>query len=236
MTSYAAANGGHPRDSPRDASKRPPICWCPGFHGWASETDNFRRLVPRGVSPCPLGIIHPTGATLMSRATCCGVFSSRPEPARDSLVLFTCWRWRPSDSFSELATNPNVPPEVAAEPPRASSVSMIQSYVRYLHWIIGHGARGLGLLLRKPGQRRHAHSATRARKLCSSSARRQLLALAIAIPVGVYAATRPYSIFDQIANTLALSAFLCRPFYRPAVYPDVFDHARLAAFRLHTDI
>ena len=34
----------------------------------------------------------------------------------------------------------------------------------------------------------------------------QLLALAIALPVGIYAATRPYSIFDQIASTLALHA------------------------------
>ena len=31
----------------------------------------------------------------------------------------------------------------------------------------------------------------------------QLVALAIALPVGIYSATRPYSVFDQIANTLA---------------------------------
>ena len=39
----------------------------------------------------------------------------------------------------------------------------------------------------------------------------QLLALLIAIPVGVYAATRPYSIFDQIAEHASpSSASRCR--------------------------
>jgi len=35
----------------------------------------------------------------------------------------------------------------------------------------------------------------------------QLLALAVAVPVGVYAAMRPYSIFDQIANAFAFVGF-----------------------------
>src|SRR5258705_12669547 len=41
----------------------------------------------------------------------------------------------------------------------------------------------------------------------------QLLALAIAIPVGTFAATRPYSIFDQIANTLAFVGFSLPTFF-----------------------
>jgi len=65
----------------------------------------------------------------------------------------------------------------------------------------------------------------------------QLLALAIAIPVGVYAATKPYSIFDQIANTLRLHRlFAADLLHRPAVHPAVFDHAGLAAFVYTTDI
>jgi peptide/nickel transport system permease protein len=36
---------------------------------------------------------------------------------------------------------------------------------------------------------------------------------AIALPVGVYAATRPYSIFDQIANTLAFVGFSLPTFF-----------------------
>nr|WP_280845032.1 ABC transporter permease [Neoroseomonas nitratireducens] len=41
----------------------------------------------------------------------------------------------------------------------------------------------------------------------------QVLALCIALPVGVYAATRPYSIFDQIANTLAFVGFSLPTFF-----------------------
>jgi peptide/nickel transport system permease protein len=41
----------------------------------------------------------------------------------------------------------------------------------------------------------------------------QLVALAIALPIGVYAATRPYSIFDQIANTLAFIGFSLPTFF-----------------------
>ncbi len=41
----------------------------------------------------------------------------------------------------------------------------------------------------------------------------QLLALLIALPVGVYAATRPYSLFDQVANTLAFVGFSLPTFF-----------------------
>jgi peptide/nickel transport system permease protein len=41
----------------------------------------------------------------------------------------------------------------------------------------------------------------------------QVLALLIALPVGVLAATRPYSIFDQVANTLAFVGFSLPTFF-----------------------
>ena len=41
----------------------------------------------------------------------------------------------------------------------------------------------------------------------------QILALCIALPVGVYAATRPYSVFDQVANTLAFIGFSLPTFF-----------------------
>jgi peptide/nickel transport system permease protein len=41
----------------------------------------------------------------------------------------------------------------------------------------------------------------------------QILALLIAIPVGVYAATKPYSLFDQIANTFAFIGFSLPTFF-----------------------
>ena len=41
----------------------------------------------------------------------------------------------------------------------------------------------------------------------------QVLALLVALPVGVFAATRPYSVFDQIASTFALIGFSLPTFF-----------------------
>ena len=51
----------------------------------------------------------------------------------------------------------------------------------------------------------------------------QVLALLIALPVGVYAATRPYSIFDQIANTLAYVGFSLPTFFTGILFILVFS-------------
>ncbi len=51
----------------------------------------------------------------------------------------------------------------------------------------------------------------------------QVLALCIAIPVGVYAASRPYSLFDQIANTLAFVGFSLPTFFTGLLFILLFS-------------
>jgi peptide/nickel transport system permease protein len=51
----------------------------------------------------------------------------------------------------------------------------------------------------------------------------QLLALLIALPVGVYAATRPYSIFDQIASSAALIGFSLPTFFTGILFILIFS-------------
>src|SRR6266571_7720663 len=51
----------------------------------------------------------------------------------------------------------------------------------------------------------------------------QILALLVALPVGVFAATRPYSIFDQIANTLAFIGFSLPTFFTGLLFILVFS-------------
>src|SRR4029078_2710471 len=51
----------------------------------------------------------------------------------------------------------------------------------------------------------------------------QLLALLIAIPVGVIAATRPYSLFDQIANTFAFVGFSLPTFFTGLLFILIFS-------------
>ena len=51
----------------------------------------------------------------------------------------------------------------------------------------------------------------------------QVLALLIALPVGIYAATRPYSIFDQIASTFAFIGFSLPTFFTGIVFILLFS-------------
>ena len=51
----------------------------------------------------------------------------------------------------------------------------------------------------------------------------QIVALLIALPVGVFAATRPYSIFDQIANTLAFIGFSLPTFFTGLLFILLFS-------------
>ena len=50
-----------------------------------------------------------------------------------------------------------------------------------------------------------------------------VLALVIAIPIGVYAAMRPYSLFDQVANTFAFIGFSLPTFFTGLLFILVFS-------------
>ena len=70
-----------------------------------------------------------------------------------SLILFTVLALAPGDPFEELATNPNIPPEVRANlrgqvRHRRSDPGPLPALAR------GYGAGRLGLLLREPRRRR----------------------------------------------------------------------------------
>src|ERR1700742_2051274 len=78
-----------------------------------------------------------------------------------SLVLFVVLALAPGDPFSELATNPNVPPEVALAL-RAKFGLDDPIYLRYLHWLAAVAQGEWGFFLSQPDQRRHADPATSA--------------------------------------------------------------------------
>ena len=122
-----------------------------------------------------------------------------------SLALFTVLALAPGDPFGELAANPNVPPEVAAELRRKFGMDD-PVLVRYWSWFTAmlQGSWGFSFVSRMDVDQLILQRLPTTLVVIGSS---QLLALAIALPVGIYAATRPYSIFDQIANTLAFIGF-----------------------------
>src|SRR5579864_2292745 len=128
-----------------------------------------------------------------------------------SLILYTVLALAPGDPFGELATNPNVPPEVAAAL-RAHFGLDDPVWLRYLHWLVAmlHGDWGFSFVSRVDVDRLILQRLPVTLVVIGSS---QILALLIALPVGVFSATRPYSIFDQIANTLAFIGFSLPPFF-----------------------
>ncbi|HYU11091.1 MAG TPA: ABC transporter permease, partial [Stellaceae bacterium] len=118
-----------------------------------------------------------------------------------SIILYTVLALAPGDPFGELATNPNVPSEVAAGL-RAKFGLDDPVWLRYLHWLVAmlHGDWGFSFASRIDVGALIMQRLPTTLLVIGSS---QILALLVALPVGVFAATRPYSIFDQIANTLA---------------------------------
>lgn len=128
-----------------------------------------------------------------------------------SLILFTVLALAPGDPFSEMATNPNVPPEVR-EALRASFGLNDPIMVRYLRWLSNmvQGDWGFSFASRINVDQLILQRVPTTLFVVGSS---QILALCIALPVGIYAATRPYSIFDQVANTLAFVGFSLPTFF-----------------------
>src|SRR6266487_4151999 len=113
-----------------------------------------------------------------------------------SLVLFIVLALAPGDPFSELATNPNVPPEVAAAL-RAKFGLDDPIYLRYLHWIAAmlQGDWGFSFVSR----------------------------MNVDTLILQRLPTRPYSIFDQIANTLAFIGFSLPTFFTGLLFILVFS-------------
>jgi len=128
-----------------------------------------------------------------------------------SVVLFTVLALAPGDPFEELATNPNVPPEVRANL-RAKFGLDDPIAIRYLRWLaaMAQGDWGFSFASRINVDELILGRLPATLLVIGSS---QLLALLIALPVGIYAATRPYSLFDQIANTLAFVGFSLPTFF-----------------------
>jgi len=138
-----------------------------------------------------------------------------------SLVLYAVLALAPGDPFGELASNPNVPPEVAAAL-RAKFGLDDPVWLRYLHWLVAmlHGDWGFSFVSRVDVDRLIWQRLPTTLLVIGSS---QILALVIALPVGVLSATRPYSVFDQIANTLAFIGFSLPTFFTGILFILVFS-------------
>jgi len=138
-----------------------------------------------------------------------------------SVVLFTLLALAPGDPFGELASNVNVPPEVAAGL-RAKFGLDDPIALRYLRWLLAmlHGDWGFSFVSRMDVDTLIRQRLPATLLVIGSS---QLVALLIALPVGVYSALRPYSLFDQIANLLAFIGFSLPTFFTGLLFILLFS-------------
>src|SRR5215472_8562761 len=138
-----------------------------------------------------------------------------------SVVLFAVLALAPGDPFGELATNPNVPPEVAAGL-RAKFGLDDPITLRYVHWLVAmlHGDWGFSFVSRANVDTLILQRLPATLLIIGSS---QILALLIALLVGVYSAIRRYSVFDQIANLLAFIGFSLPTFFTGLLFILLFS-------------
>jgi peptide/nickel transport system permease protein len=136
---------------------------------------------------------------------------SIPALAGISLVLFTIVAMAPGDPFEELATNPNVPPEVRANL-RAKFGIDDPIPVRYVRWFgsMLRGDWGFSFASRVNVDTLILQRLPTSLFVLGSA---QLLGILVAIPIGTLSAVRPYSVFDQVATTLALIGFSLPTFF-----------------------
>ncbi|CAD5374554.1 Oligopeptide transport system permease protein AppB [Rubrivivax sp. A210] len=128
-----------------------------------------------------------------------------------SVVLFTVLALAPGDPFEELATNPNVPAEVK-QMLRAKFGLDDPVWQRYFRWLAAmlQGDWGYSFISRVDVDQLIAQRVPVTLAIIGAS---QLLALCVALPVGVISAVRPYSWFDRIASTLAFIGFSLPTFF-----------------------
>ncbi len=128
-----------------------------------------------------------------------------------SVVLFCVLALAPGDPFGQLANNPSVPASVQAAL-RAKFGLDDPIWQRYLRWLLAmlRGDWGFSFSSRIDVDTLILGRLPVTIAVIGAS---QVLAVAVAIPVGVLAAAKPYSLFDQVANTVAFIGFSLPTFF-----------------------
>jgi peptide/nickel transport system permease protein len=128
-----------------------------------------------------------------------------------SVVLYTVLALAPGDPFGEMIQNPNVPAEVVQNLRRQFGLDD-PIWLRYFHWLAAmlKGEWGFSFISRINVDHLIWQRVPVTLAVIGAS---QVLALAIALPVGIYSAARPYSWFDRVASTLAFVGFSLPTFF-----------------------
>ncbi len=138
-----------------------------------------------------------------------------------SVVLFSILALAPGDPFGELALNPNIPPEVRFNLRKQFGLDdpLVVRYVRWLTAML-HGDWGYSFVSRLPVQQLILQRLPTTLFVLGSA---YVLALLIALPVGILSAMKPYSFFDQVATTFAFVGYSLPTFFTGLLFILVFS-------------
>ena len=138
-----------------------------------------------------------------------------------SVVLFTVLALAPGDPFEELATNPAVPAEVR-QMLRDKFGLDDPVWQRYFRWLAAmlQGDWGYSFVSRIDVDTLILQRVPVTLAIIGAS---QVLALMVALPVGIYSAMRPYSLFDRIASTFAFVGFSLPTFFTGILFILIFS-------------
>lgn len=128
-----------------------------------------------------------------------------------SFVIFAIIALAPGDPLSQFGANPNVPAEVRER--IKVSFGLDQPWpVRYVKWVtaLAQGDFGYSFASRVPVMDLIRQRIPQTLWVVGIS---YVLAIALAIPVGIISAVRQYSIFDQLATTLAFIGYSVPTFF-----------------------
>ncbi len=138
-----------------------------------------------------------------------------------SAVIFFILALAPGDPLSEFAANPNVPPEVRENIRRSFGLDQ-PVYVQYFKWLtaLASGDWGFSFASRLPVTQLIGQRLPQTLQVAGIA---YLIGLLIAVPVGIISSVKQYSIFDNIATSLAFVGFSVPAFFTGTIFILIFS-------------
>jgi peptide/nickel transport system permease protein len=149
------------------------------------------------------------------------LISSVPTLVLISMVVFGILALAPGDPLGQFAANPDIPPEVRLNIRHQLGLDQPVP-VRYAKWAVSflHGNWGYSFASRVPVDRLILQRLPTDLWVVGSS---YLVAVCLAIPIGVLSAVKQYSLFDQLATTFAFIGFSLPTFFTGVLFIIIFS-------------
>lgn len=138
-----------------------------------------------------------------------------------SAILFCILALAPGDPFGELAQNPNIPPEVRLNLRQQLGLDDPLP-IRYVRWLSSmlQGDWGYSFVSRVKVETLILQRLTVTLFVLGSA---YVVAIVVALPVGILSAVKPYSLFDQMATTFAFIGYSLPTFFTGLLFILLFS-------------